>query len=62
MLDRLTRSGTALGTPLYMSPEQLDGAEELGPTTDVWSLGVVLYQALTGLLPWQAETFHELQS
>jgi serine/threonine-protein kinase len=45
---RLTRTGTALGTPIYMSPEALSG-EPVGPATDVYSLGMVLYEMVTGL-------------
>ncbi len=48
----LTVSGSLLGTPLYMSPEQLRRASAIDQSTDVWSLGVVLFECLTGELPW----------
>jgi serine/threonine-protein kinase len=60
-LDRMTRTGAMLGTPAYMSPEQLSGKrDEVGPQTDVWSLGVILYQALTGALPFDGANMLEL--
>jgi serine/threonine-protein kinase len=48
---RLTRTGVALGTPGYMSPEQAAGVTGLGPRTDVFALGVVAYELVVGQLP-----------
>ncbi len=56
----VTRAGAVVGTPYYMSPEQAKGSSAIDARTDVYAIGVLLYQATTGQVPYQAETFNEL--
>lgn len=53
----LTRTGAAMGTPVAMSPEQLQGRKDLDHRADLWSIGVMLFHALTGRFPFTADTF-----
>ena len=49
----LTHTGTVMGSPAYMSPEQVESRlSEIGPATDIWALGIILYQSVTGTRPF----------
>ena len=52
---RLTIDGALVGTPSFMSPEQMIGCEVIGPAADVWALGVVVYRCLTQSLPYAGD-------
>ncbi|MBL8195252.1 MAG: serine/threonine protein kinase [Blastocatellia bacterium] len=52
----ITRDNIAVGTPQYLSPEQAQGLKELDHRADIYSLGIILYQMLTGTVPFNSKT------
>jgi len=57
---QLTQTQSLLGTPAYMSPEQMRSARLVDSRTDIWSLGTVMYEILEGRKPFEAESFSEM--
>jgi tRNA A-37 threonylcarbamoyl transferase component Bud32 len=55
--QRLTRTGTVLGTPLFMPPEQAAGAEDIDHRADIWATALILYECLTGELPFRGNNY-----
>jgi serine/threonine protein kinase len=60
MEQGLTQTSALMGSPQYMSPEQLRSAKQVDARTDIWSLGICLHELLTGDVAFQAETIPEL--
>jgi eukaryotic-like serine/threonine-protein kinase len=56
----LTREGNVLGTPAYMSPEQAQGDVDIDARSDLWAVGAVMYQCLTGRQPFQGSTYEQV--
>jgi len=56
----MTKTSTVMGSPLYMSPEQMSSSRNVDMRTDIWALGVILYETLTGRVPFEAETMPQL--
>ena len=55
----MTKTSTVMGSPLYMSPEQLSSTRTVDARTDIWAIGVILFELVSGRVPFEAETMPE---
>lgn len=60
IMAKLTQTQTAMGSPLYMSPEQVRSAKDVDSRADIWALGVSFYELVTGTLPFIADSMPQL--
>jgi serine/threonine-protein kinase len=58
--EGITSTVSVMGSPAYMAPEQMRSSKDVDERTDVWALGVVLYELLTAEMPWDADTVPEI--
>ena len=56
----VTRTSSLMGSPLYMSPEQMRSSKDVDALTDIWALGIILFELITGQPAFVAETVTEL--
>ncbi len=59
-VSQLTQTGTVLGTPYYMAPEQARGARQIDQRVDIYAMGVILYEGLTGTRPYEGHSYNEI--
>lgn len=60
LMSKITQTGVIFGTPHYMSPEAARGAKDTDHQVDVWAMGVILYEMLTGRIPYDGDSYNEL--
>ncbi len=61
-VEKVTKTGQLFGTPHYMSPEQIQRPNQVGPQSDLYSLGIILFELINGAPPFDADTMFELLS
>jgi HEAT repeat protein len=60
--DKLTHTGSVIGTPHYMSPEQINGARSIDQRTDIYALGVITYEMFVGITPFAGDTLQAIMT
>jgi len=60
VVTKLTQTGTMLGTPVYMSPEQARGDDTIDYRVDIYSMGIILYESLTGTCPYSGQSYNNV--
>jgi eukaryotic-like serine/threonine-protein kinase len=56
----LTKTSALMGSPVYMAPEQMESAKNVDARSDIWALGTILFEALTGVIPFAGDTLPEI--
>jgi tRNA A-37 threonylcarbamoyl transferase component Bud32 len=56
----LTRTSALMGSPVYMAPEQMESAKNVDARSDIWALGTILFESLTGIIPFAGDTLPEI--
>src|SRR6185295_3274916 len=60
--EKLTQTGSVIGTPHYMSPEQINGAKDVDQRTDLYALGVIIYEMFAGVTPFVGDTLQAIMT
>ena len=60
--DKLTQTGSVIGTPHYMSPEQINGSRDIDQRTDIYALGVITYEMFVGITPFAGDTLQAIMT
>jgi serine/threonine-protein kinase len=60
--EKLTRTGSVIGTPHYMSPEQINGSRTVDHRTDIYAMGVIMYELFAGITPFVGDTLQAIMT
>ncbi|HEX4418760.1 MAG TPA: HEAT repeat domain-containing protein [Kofleriaceae bacterium] len=60
--EKLTQTGSVIGTPHYMSPEQINGSKDIDQRTDIYALGVIMYEMFAGVTPFIGDTLQAIMT
>src|SRR5204863_3543842 len=60
--EKLTQTGSVIGTPHYMSPEQINGSKDIDHRTDIYAMGVITYEMFAGITPFVGDTLQAIMT